>query len=99
MLKSFKKVGEVMSRVVSKGKCFAAVLGTGLFFADAKAATDIVTYNSEGGSITWDFSSILEMMFSNIGRLRARFSVRGGFVVFCCSFFSGLYAFVFQYLF
>ena len=67
MLKSFKKVGEVMSRVVSKGKCFAAVLGTGLFFADAKAATDIVTYNSEGGSITWDFSSILEMMFTAVG--------------------------------
>ena len=67
MLKSFKKVGEVMSRVVSKGKCFAAVLGTGLFFADAKAATDIVTHNSEGGSITWDFSSILEMMFTAVG--------------------------------
>ena len=67
MLKSFKKVGEAMSRVVSKGKYFAAVLCTGLFFADAKAATDIVTYNSEGGSITWDFSSILEMMFTAVG--------------------------------
>lgn len=67
MLKFFKKSARFLSRGVSRGSLALALL-MGMFFcsADASAATDIVTYTSEGG-ITWDFSSVLEMMFTAIG--------------------------------
>ena len=68
----FKKVGERFAQVGKKAMLFGAVALSLFVSAPAHAAaTDIVTYNTEGGTITWDFSSILTMMFSALGAAMA----------------------------
>ena len=68
----FKKVGERFAQVGKKAMLFGAVALCLLVSSPAHAAaTDIVTYNTEGGTITWDFSSILTMMFSALGAAMA----------------------------
>ena len=68
----FKKVGERFAQVGKKAMLFA-VIGTLIFGGTSAyaAASDIVTYNAEGGTITWDFSSVLSMMFTALGAAMA----------------------------
>lgn len=59
-------VNKVHSVGSGVGRGLAALLVLGLVFAgDAvQAATDILAYDSASGSITWDFSSIITMLFT-----------------------------------
>ena len=65
-----KKVGQAAKSAVvgiaKKVAAFAVIAGVALMGADVMAedvAKDIVTY-SETGGITWDFSSVLSIMFT-----------------------------------
>ena len=69
-MRYLKKLGMGLFHAVASGKNVALAFLLGIFAlvgSSAHAAVDIVTYDGATGTITWDFSSILTMLFTALG--------------------------------